>query len=202
MKSRVYNITNFCGDCEAAAEGFCDAVTDGGGWLVIQRRQDGSVDFSKDWKEYEEGFGSLTDEFWYGLHPLHCLTNQGQWKLRMDFKFTNGTKSYISYSSFSVGSANSQYQLNISGFTGTTTDPFGMHQLSGKKFTTRDRDNDESRNNCALNGHHDHNAGGWWYGNCAYLHPNHQYNNTHSIHLNGQWHFLPFIEIKIKPSEC
>ena len=39
LKSRVYNITNFCGDCEAVAEGYCDAVTDGRGWLVVQRRQ-------------------------------------------------------------------------------------------------------------------------------------------------------------------
>ena len=31
MKSRVYNMTNFCGDCELSAEGYCDAVTDGGG---------------------------------------------------------------------------------------------------------------------------------------------------------------------------
>ena len=202
-RSRVYNITNFCGDCEAVAEGYCDAATDGGGWLVIQRRQDGSINFSKSWKEYEEGFGSLTGEFWYGLQPLHCLTNQGQWKLRMDFTFINGTKSYIPYNNFAVGPANSQYQLTISGFTGTTTDdPFGKYQLSGRKFTTKDRDNDVDGANCALNGHHDHHAGGWWYGNCAYLHPNHQYKNIHSVHLNGKWHSLPFIEIKIKPSQC
>ena len=120
LKSGVYNITSFCGDCQAVAEGYCDAVTDGGGWLVVQRRQDGSVDFNRGWVEYEEGFGSLTGEFWYGLRPLHCLTNQGQWQLRIDLTFTNGTKSYLSYKSFSVGPANIQYQLNISGFSGIT----------------------------------------------------------------------------------
>ena len=87
LKSRVYNITNFCGDCELSAEGYCDAVSDGGGWLVVQRRKDGSVDFNRGWVEYEEGFGSLTGELWYGLQPLHCLTNQGQWQLRIDFTF-------------------------------------------------------------------------------------------------------------------
>jgi len=76
--SQVYNITNFCGNCKEVAEGYCDAVTNGGGWLVIQRRQDGSVDFDRNWVEYEEGLGSLNGELWYGLHLLHCLTNQGQ----------------------------------------------------------------------------------------------------------------------------
>ena len=159
LKSHVYNITNFCGDCEVVAEGYCDAVTDGGGWLVVQRRQDGSVDFDRTWTDYEEGFGSLTGEFWYGLHPLHCLTNQGQWKLRIDFTFTNGTKSYVSYNNFAVGPANSQYQLSISGFTGVTTDPFSTHSLNGMKFSTKDRDNDKyGGGNCAIS------AGGtWWH---------------------------------------
>ena len=154
LKSRVYNITNFCGVCEEAAEGYCDGVTDGGGWLVVQRRQDGSVDFNRGWVDYEEGFGSLTGEFWYGLRPLHCLTNQGQWKLHIDFTFTNGTKSYISYNKFAVGPANSQYQLNISGFTGITpTDPFAGHSLNNMKFTTKDRDNDNRGSyNCAVGG--------------------------------------------------
>ena len=33
---------------------------------VILRRQDGSVDFNKEWDEYKYGFGSLTGEFWAG----------------------------------------------------------------------------------------------------------------------------------------
>ena len=60
-KSGVYGITNFCGDY--CAQGYCDAVTDGGGWMVVQRRKDGSVDFTKTWVEYEEGFGDLDGEF-------------------------------------------------------------------------------------------------------------------------------------------
>ena len=201
-KSRVYNITNFCGDCEASAEGYCDGVTDGGGWLVVQRRQDGSVDFNRGWAEYEEGFGSLTGELWYGLRPLYCLINQGQWRLRIDFTFTNGTKSYMSYNSFSVGPANSQYQLSISGFTGITSeDPFKTYNINGMKFTTKDRDNDKSGSNCAINGD-GKDAGGWWYNGCTRIQPNHQYKSPHGTLISGSWHSFEFIEMKIKPIKC
>ena len=195
LKSRVYNITNFCGDCQAVAKGYCDAVTDGGGWLVVQRRQDGSVDFNRSWVEYEEGFGSLTGELWYGLRPLHCLTNQGQWKLRIDFTFTNGTKSYLSYNKFAVGPANSQYQLSISGFTGITDDPFTTYNTSSMKFTTKDRDNDQCHGNCAV-------YGGWWYHCCSLIYPNRKYESKYLIYLNHKPRPLSFIEMKIKPHKC
>ena len=203
LKSRVYNITNFCGDCEEVAEGYCDAVTDGGGWLVVQRKQDGSVDFNRGWVEYEEGFGSLTGELWYGLRPLHCLTNQGQWKLRIDFTFANGTKSYLSYNKFAVGPANSQYQLSISGFTGINDDALttSRHNLNNMKFTTKDRDNDLHGGNCAVD-YFGGNAGGWWYRQCSHINLNHQYNHKYSIYLNNKWYPLSFIEMKIKPYKC
>ena len=198
--SRVYKINNYCGECELTTHGYCDAVTDGGGWLVVQRRRLGDVDFNRGWVEYEEGFGSLTGDLWYGLRPLHCLTNQGQWQLRIDFTFTNGTKSYLSYNRFSVGPANSRYQLNISGFTGINTNPFDS--LNGMKFTTKDRDNDKkSGENCAISGN-GNNAGGWWYRSCSLIQLNHQFKHNYLIHLNRKWHSLIFIEMKIRPITC
>ena len=56
----------------------------GGGWLVVQRKKDGIIDFNRGWVDCENEFGNLTGEFWYGLTPLHCL--KGQWK--MNFWFT------------------------------------------------------------------------------------------------------------------
>ena len=137
--SGVYIIANFCGVKCSNTKAYCDTSTGGGGWLVVQKRQDGSVNFNRGWVDYEEGFGSLTGEFWYGLRPLYCLTNQGQWELRIDFTLTDGTKSYVWYSSFKVGSASTNYQVTTSGFRGITSVSL---MNSGSSFTTKDRDND------------------------------------------------------------
>ncbi|KAK9408901.1 ras-related protein Rab-11B [Crotalus adamanteus] len=47
---------------------FCDM--DEGGWTVIQRRQDGSVDFDRLWDAYKDGFGNLTDAAGLRLRSL------------------------------------------------------------------------------------------------------------------------------------
>ena len=36
---------------------FCDMKN--GGWTVIMRRSDGSVDFFQDWNSYKQGFGGV-----------------------------------------------------------------------------------------------------------------------------------------------
>nr|XP_034324347.1 ryncolin-1-like [Crassostrea gigas] len=51
---------------------FCDMTTDGGGWTVIQRRQDGDTDFLRKWKDYKNGFGHAEDEYWLGNDAIHA----------------------------------------------------------------------------------------------------------------------------------
>ena len=159
---------------------YCDTTSGGGGgWLVVQRRKDGSVGFNREWVDCADGFGSLAGEFWYGLRPLHCLTNQGQWEMRIDFTLTDGTKSYLSYSSFKVGPTSSNYQLNISGYNGIIlSDPFSNHPLNGMSFTTKDRGNDKWGSNCAVNDFDG--SGGWWHNACTHIRINHpQYNHEY-----------------------
>ncbi|EJW73639.1 hypothetical protein WUBG_15453 [Wuchereria bancrofti] len=52
----------------------CDMKTNGGGWTVIQKRQNGQVYFAnRTWNEYENGFGDLTTSFWLGLNKVFFL---------------------------------------------------------------------------------------------------------------------------------
>ena len=201
--SGIYNITNFCGNCKSVVQGYCDGYNDGGGWLVVQRRKDGSVSFDRGWVEYEEGFGDLNGEFWYGLKPLHCLTNQGQWELRIDLTHTNGTKTYLHYKQFAIGSASDNYTLQISQYKGIyPDDPFLSHPLNGMKFTTKDRDNDRNGNNCAVIGNGKKNSNGWWFNHCAHIQLNKKFSEVHKVYDGRSWHNYLFIEMKIRPINC
>ena len=203
-KSGVYTMMNFCGVKCYDAEVYCDTSNGGGGWLVVQRRQDGSVDFNRGWGEYEDGFGHLTGEFWYGLRALHCLTGQGGWEMRMDIRLANGTNIFLQYEQFKVASAKDKYQLTVGGFQGTTTDPMAYH--NGMYFTTRDNDNDLSGDNCALVYGLEVPIGGWWFRSCwpSGIAPNMVYTSEREdvVYLNTQWHTIPFMEIKIRPHNC
>jgi len=208
----IYTIRDPCSTTTSGhtAQGYCDTLTDGGGWIVIQRRIRGvNEDFNRFWWEYELGFGDLSSEFWYGLHSLHCLTSKGQWELWIDLTFDNGTDTYLHYNHFSVGSPSTNYTLSISGFTGITPiDPFRTHSLNGKPFTTRDRDNDYNwRDNCAVVGNSGlaNATGGWWHNNCFHINLNYNYAGPPRypfIYLRDKWHVPSFIEMKIRKVGC
>lgn len=52
---------------------YCEQQFYGGGWIVIQNRFNGSVDFYRNWTDYKNGFGSVDGEFWLGLERIHAV---------------------------------------------------------------------------------------------------------------------------------
>ncbi|XP_061459865.1 fibrinogen C domain-containing protein 1 [Rhineura floridana] len=185
---------------------YCDMATDGGGWTVFQRREDGSVNFFRGWEAYRDGFGKLTGEHWLGLKQIHALTTQASYELRIDLKdFDNGT-AFAHYGTFSVGlfsvdPEEDGYPVTVADYSGTAGDSFLKH--NGMKFTTKDLDNDHSENNCASFYH-----GAWWYRNCHTSNLNGQYlKGHHSSYADGiEWsswtgwqYSLKFTEMKIRP---
>ena len=200
ISSGLYVIPNYCKDDHLEAEAYCDTNNGGGGWLVVQRRQDGSGDFNRTWVEYEDGFGKLNGEFWYGLRALHCLTGQGGWEMRMDIKLVDDRSIFLQYEQFKVASAKEKYKLTVGGFQGTTTDP--MAYSNGMNFSTKDSDNDQYNGICALAFGPASPQGGWWYKDCWHVCPNNSYKHYQGINLSNKWYATSFIEMKIRPHNC
>ncbi|XP_065896392.1 fibrinogen-like protein 1 [Dysidea avara] len=203
MKTRqsgIYVIPNVCRDDHLEVEAYCDTINGGGGWLVVQRRQDGSVDFNRNWIKYEEGFGNLTGEFWYGLRALHCLTGQGGWEMRMDIKYNDGRSIYLQFEQFKVALATEKYNLTIGGGYRGTTGGYPGNSLSsiaathnGMLFTTKDNDNDQwTGGNCTVDITQP--IGGWWFNNCWSINPNHLYSDLRGITQGSH-----FVGMKIRP---
>lgn len=148
---------------------WCDQRHDPGGWTVIQRRQDGSVNFFRNWETYKQGFGNIDGEYWLGLENIYWLTNQGIYKLLVTLEDWTGRKTFAEYASFRIESEADFYRLRVGRYHGNAGDSLTWH--NGKQFTTLDRDHDVYTGNCAH-----YQKGGWWYNACA-----------HS-NLNGVWY--------------
>ncbi|XP_061179433.1 ficolin-1-like [Saccostrea echinata] len=138
-------------------------TVDNGGWIVFQRRFDGSMDFYRNWENYTSGFGNPNSEFYLGNQILHEIVTNGSFELRIDLEEDTGEWRYAKYSHFSIGGPETFYTLSVTGYTGNANDSFSPH--SEMKFSTYDMDNDihiDSALNCAYVF-----QGAWWYAMCA-----------------------------------
>ncbi|XP_066117302.1 tenascin-R isoform X2 [Saccopteryx bilineata] len=194
--SGVYTIF-LHGDLSQKLQVYCDMTTDGGGWIVFQRRQNGQTDFFRKWAEYRDGFGNLEDEFWLGLDHIHRITSQGRYELRVDMRDAQEA-AFAYYDKFSVEDSRSLYKLRVGDYNGTAGDSLSYHQ--GRPFSTKDRDNDIAVTNCALSY-----KGAWWYKNCHRTNLNGKYGESrHSqginwYHWRGHESSIPFVEMKARP---
>eukprot|EP00117_Sycon_ciliatum_P026756 scpid78298/ scgid21890/ Tenascin-X; Hexabrachion-like protein len=179
---------------------YCDRETDGGGWIVFQRRQDGSVDFYRDWNAYKRGFGSASGEFWLGLDTLHYLTSQAgsTYELRIDMVFkTTGEKHYAKWSTFRVEGEANNYRLHVSGSSSPTLQD-RMTYFNGQQFSTRDRDHDSYHGDCS-----NEYKGGWWYNSCHNVNVNGLYGRSDgdargAVYNHNGYKSLKFVEMKLR----
>ncbi|KAL5467073.1 hypothetical protein EMCRGX_G031251 [Ephydatia muelleri] len=151
---------------------YCDMSLQGGGWTVIQRRVDGTVNFNRDWVDYKMGFRKLGRQF---------LARLGQHRVAHK-RLQHGT-----YSQFSLAPEwPLNYQLKVSGFEASSTvgDSFAIH--NGQSFSTPDKENDASLlTNCAQVY-----SSGWWFKSCYDANLNGVYQKQ-AYDLSGkgiQWH--------------
>lgn len=168
---------------------YCEIDSTGTGWTVLQRRRDGSVDFSKNWIQYKEGFGYLspddTTEFWLGNEKIHLLSTQSSipYVLRVELTDWEGNKKHADYAMFKVSPEVDMYRLTYAyfhggdagdafdgvGFKDPTEKFFTSH--NGMQFSTADKDNDKFEENCAKQ-----EGSGWWMNRC------------HAANLNGKYY--------------
>uniref|UniRef100_A0A182NVM1 Fibrinogen C-terminal domain-containing protein n=1 Tax=Anopheles dirus TaxID=7168 RepID=A0A182NVM1_9DIPT len=142
----------------------------GSGWIVFQRRFDGSVGFNRSWEEYDDGFGDLRGEHCLGLRKLRKIVTTERHELLIELEDFLGQLQYAKYDNFLVANVSEGFQLkSLGSYTGTAGDSLSPH--IGKVFATFDKND---AHNCARSF-----GGGWWFDNCY-----HAYVSV-STHIHG-----------------
>ncbi|XP_061189859.1 techylectin-5B-like [Saccostrea echinata] len=196
--SGVYYITTTYSSCSIPV--WCDMDTAPGGWLVIQNRFNGQVDFNRLWDEYRDGFGNIASEFWLGLDNIFLLSNQDFYELRFDLWDFEDNRVYALYKNFKLDGARDRYKIHATDFEGSAKNGMSVHH--GMRFSTPDQDNDNW---------HTYHCGkewraGWWFNNCWHSILNGPYYNQSTVRTRGiSWNDwkpeqLAKTQMKIRPS--
>ncbi|XP_006264900.2 ficolin-2 [Alligator mississippiensis] len=182
---------------------FCDMDTDGGGWIVFQRRMDGSVDFYRDWKAYKNGFGSKLTEFWLGNDNINILTTTKLTELRIDLTDFDNNSAFAKYQTFKVLDESQKYMMAVGKYSeGDAGDSLIYH--NGMPFSTKDKWNDPTFAGCV-----ESYKGAWWYFFCHESNLNGLYKRgIHESYADGvnwlKWkgykYSLKTSEMKIRPT--
>ena len=72
---------------------------------------DGNVDFNRGFQTYKRGFGKLDEEFWLGNDKIFHLTNQNNYRLRIDMIFVGGQEVWAEYDAFRINDETDDFRL-------------------------------------------------------------------------------------------
>ncbi|PIK46995.1 hypothetical protein BSL78_16133 [Apostichopus japonicus] len=165
---------------------------------VFQRRVNGSVDFSRTWISYREGFGELDHEFWLGNDKLYYLTNQGNYQLRVDFVSRDGDPFYANFDRFRINNESDNYRLSgLGNYSGNAGGAGSLNDRLNYSFSTSDKNN----GGC-LDDYHC----GWWFRECRRRCLNGDYHAARNVRSGISWYTpsgsydnIKYTEMKIRP---
>ncbi|CAI9591615.1 unnamed protein product [Staurois parvus] len=181
-------------------EAFCDMDYRGGGWTVLQKRIDGTIDFQRTWLDYMEGFGELSGEFWLGLRKTFCILNQKNtsFMLNIALEAEDGSQAYATYDNFWIEDEKTSFIMHVGRYFGTAGDAIRGYKKEDNQnampFSTYDIDNDNCYPSCFFNGtkvnscSQHNNKSGWWFSQCGLANLNGVHRVTRGIDIAGiQW---------------
>ncbi|XP_062579555.1 fibrinogen-like protein 1 isoform X1 [Saccostrea cucullata] len=148
-------------------DALCNMDVEPKGWTVFQWRYPWTENFTRNWKEYKNGFGNVSSEFWLGNEILHLLTTPHRTLFYIGITSTYGGSWYERFDNMKIASEAQKYTITLGRASGTagdqSTNKSSYHSgtMDGMPFSTYDRDNDLSSTYCASV-----HQGGWWYNNC------------------------------------
>ncbi|KAH8327817.1 hypothetical protein KR067_000568, partial [Drosophila pandora] len=137
------------------------APCNGSGWMIIQRRVDGSAVFNRNWNEYKTGFGKLIGEFFLGLKELHLITQSRKHELLIRLGQVDESTAFVKYDNFKGSKKDSHPLESVGNPTRGTGDSLTKYNLN-MKLSTIDRDNDLKKGSCVKRF-----GGGWWFQICG-----------------------------------
>ena len=156
----------------------CDQETAGGGWIMYQRRVDGTLNFKRTWHEYKHGFGDNggnTTELWLGNENAYQLVKSYGIKgatLRIEVDAFDGVHGWIESFNVLLEGENLLYRIYWKGCRASKTsmrDDWNRHKA--QTFKTFDMIGGLWA--CLL-----YFKGGWWYtkqGGCGNVLMNGEY---------------------------
>uniref|UniRef100_H2Y6Q4 Fibrinogen C-terminal domain-containing protein n=1 Tax=Ciona savignyi TaxID=51511 RepID=H2Y6Q4_CIOSA len=177
------------------------------GWIILQQRINGNINFQRGWLNYVEGFGNPNEDYWVGLENIVSLSRQKTVVLRSDLRSVrpvlrvdltgwDGFKAYAEYDSFALYEEKHHYQLaSLQRGVGTAVYPRFLSVFLSVEFITFDNINNgiTFAPNCPSPQN-----GGWWYSLCSYANLNGKYpgpTDKMSIH-NIYWLYWSTINKK------
>nr|XP_016924320.2 fibrinogen-like protein 1 isoform X1 [Drosophila suzukii] len=143
-------------DFEPFAAVFEDIPSAGAGWMIIQRRVDGSFD-ADIIKKLINGCGDLGGEFWLGLEKLHRMTTNRRFELYIHLVDFDNVTAFARYDNFVVGGPKDNYKLmSLGEYSGNAGDALRSHinerSIHDHTFGFTPSTKWWGRNDCNLNG--------------------------------------------------